>query len=327
MLVSCSGSPPISAPAVSPQGHAFARRALGSGQPLLYTFGSFGYGNGLVVDYPSGTIVSGFVPKPFLFNATCSDSEGNVYLGGGDATSSDPAISEYAYGATTPSAYAVVTSQSYGVVDGCAVDPASGNIAAVIEADAPDKAVAVFAPQLQGAPQIYAADSSMLALLSASYDNHGNLFLLGITTQYTLEFSELLKGSHSFEAISLDLGSHAPKDRADAFAIRWATQWDGQYITIEGAYAPKPNGKRKTWKQAVYRLSISGSAATVTQTILLKQRRFRFYATYWITPALGSILETDDSIREFRYPAGKGIGKLRLGGHSYVSTIAVPPSH
>ncbi len=326
MLAGCGGSPPpIGAMGANLQTHALARQLSSSGQPLLYAFGSYGSGNGKILDYPSGNMVSEFVPKPSAFAGTCSDSEGNVYLGGSDETSSDPAISEYGYGTTTPSEYAVVTSQSYGVVRGCSTDPTTGDIAALIQSDGPESAVAVFAPQLQGIPQIY-ADSSMDRLWSASYDGSGNLFLLGFAGPHDdeLRFAELFKGGTSFEAISLSLGSHLPKRQA--WDIRWAVQWDGQYITIDGAYSPKPSGKPKTWKQAIYRLKISGSAATVAQTIFLKQPEFEFFAMYSITPTLNSIVETDHAIREFDYPAGKRIDELKLGGPSYVSTIAIPPS-
>jgi hypothetical protein len=225
------------------------------------------------------------------------------------------------YGATSPSEYAVVT--GYGDIAGCSVDPTTRNIAVVM--DPPQGAVAVFAPQLQGTPPVY--DSSIPSLLSASYDNSGNLFLLGLSGHYQLEFGELPKGGSSFEAISLDLGSHAPNKPGNTNAIRWTVLWDGQYITIEGAYTPKRNGKPKTWKQAVYRLKMSGSEATVAQTIFLKQPRFEFDSTYCITPTLDRILETSHGlIREFDYPSGKGIAKLRLVGPTYSSTIALPPS-
>jgi len=323
LLAGCGGSqPPIGAPGANPQTYALAHQLSNSDQPLLYVFGSYGSSNGKILDYPSGTTVSEFVPKPSEFVRTCSDSEGNVYLAGADETSGEyPAISEYTYGATSPSNYVVVTSQEYGDAVGCSVDPTTGNIAMI--AEVPEKAVDVFAPQLQGTPQTF--DSSMPWLLSAGYDNSGNLFLLGLSGHYQLEFAELPKGGSSFEAMSLDLGSHAPNKPGDGNDIGWTVEWDGQYVTIEGAYSPKHNGKPKTWKQAIYRLNISGSAATVAQTIFLRQP-FVFNAAYWITPTLNSILVTKGSVREFDYPGGRRIGKLQLGGQSDLSTIALPPS-
>jgi len=323
LLAGCGGSqPPIGAADAMRQTHALTHQLSSSGQPLLYVFGSYGSGNGKILDYQSGTTISEFAPKPSEFAGTCSDGQGNVYLGGVDETSNEPAISEYAYGATSPSEYTVVTSQGYGYARRCSVDPTTGNIAVVVEV--PESGVDVFAPQLQGPPQIYV--SSIAALESASYDNSGNLFVLGLSGHYQLQFAELPKGGSSFEAISLDLGSHVPSKPGQANEINWAVQWDGQYITIEGAYSPKHNGKPRTWRQAIYRLNISGSAATVEQTIFLKQPKFEFDATYSITPTLNSIVETDHTIREFEYPAGKGIDELKLGGPSYSSTIALPSS-
>lgn len=165
-------------------------------------------------------------------------------------------------------------------------------------------------------------------VLSVTYDGSGNLFLLGVTGPHSNEFDfdELLKGGSSFEAISLNLGSHRPTRIWAYEEIRWSANWDGQYITIDGAYAPKPKGKLKTWKQAIYRLTISGSAATVAQIIFLKQQQYELDATYSFAPALNSIVETDNAVREFGYPSGKGIDKLKLGGPSYSSTIALPQS-
>jgi len=280
----------------------------------------------MILEYPSGKRVAEFFAKQGP-GATCSDSEGNVYLGGQGDSTGDPAISEYTYGATSPLTYVDLTSQGQGSVSGCSVDPTTGNIAALVKADGPEDAVAVFAPGLQGSPQIFAAPA-MDFVLSLTYDGSGNLFLLGVTGPHSNEFDfdELPKGGSSFEAISLNLGPHRPTKIWAYEEIRWATNWDGQYITIDGAYTPKPKGKLKTWKQAIYRLRISGSAATVAQTIFLRQRRYRLDATYSFTPALNSIIETDDAVREFGYPSGKPIAKLNLGGPSYSSTIAFPQS-
>lgn len=327
LFAGCSGSQlPIGAAANS-EAHTFAHRGSSSSQPLLYAFGSYGSGDGMILEYPSGKRVTEFHPKPDT-GVTCSDSEGNVYLGGQGYTTGDPAISEYQYGATSPKEYVDLTSQGQGSVRGCSADPTTGNIAALVRADdAYEDAVAVFAPGLQGTPQIFAAPS-MDNVLSVTYDGNGNLFLLGVTGPHSNEFDfdELPKGGSSFEAISLNLGSHRPTRIWAYEEIRWATNWDGQYVTIDGAYTPEPKGKLKTWKQAIYRLTISGSAATVAQTIFLKQPRYELYATYSFTPALNSIVETDNAVRELGYPSGKSIDKLKLGGPSYSATIAFPQS-
>jgi hypothetical protein len=246
-----------------------------------------------------------------------------VYFGGMDSTSTYPAISEYAYGATSPSEYALAGPQT-GEVTACSADPTTGNVAAMVHFDGPPThVVAVFAPQLQGSPQTY-ADSSMDEFLSAGYDGSGNLFLLGNMESRGLELAELTKGGNSFETISLDLGSHVPKNQYRH--VRWTVQWDGQYVTIAGAYAAQPNGKPKTWQNAVYRVDISGFKATIAQTILLKRAKFQGGASYAIASALNSVLITDKTFRIFGYPSGKDDGKLGIHGNTYNATIALPSS-
>jgi hypothetical protein len=120
--------------------------------------------------------------------------------------------------------------------------------------------VAVFQPQLQGTPQLYG--DSIPIFLSVGYNESSDLFLLGVSgfqKRPTKYLAELPEGGSAFEPISLNLGPHVPEVSA--------VQWDGKYVTIEGAYRPG-EGKPKTWQEAVYRLKISSSTATVSQRII-----------------------------------------------------------
>ena len=65
-----------------------------SGDALLYAFGPFRNGSGLILDYPSGKIITNFVPSSG-YGAACSDKYGNVYIGGRDNSTSNRIISEY----------------------------------------------------------------------------------------------------------------------------------------------------------------------------------------------------------------------------------------
>ena len=321
MLAGCGGSQPlIGAPGAMPQGAAQkAHPPSGSGNALIYAFGSFGSGDSLIMDYPSGKVVTSFDSMPPVFNrdGACSDGQGDVYFGGADLSSGYPVISEYAYGATSPFAYAVITGSpyTYGAVFGCSVDNTTGEVAALIQSAAATFTVAVFQPQLQGTPQFY-QDSMIYDFLSVGYDGNGNLFLLGTSSNFATRYlAELPKGGSSFGPISLNLGSH----------VRYvaAVQWDGKYVTIEGAYGIR-HSKEKTWRAAVYRLNISGSTATISQTIILN-RVYRRAAT-WIAPSLNGMILIERAIREFKYPAGgKETAKLSAGDAIW-GTIAVPGS-
>ncbi len=101
-------------------------------------------------------------------------------------------------------------------------------------------------------------------------------------------------------------------------------QWDGQSVTLEGGYDPG-KGKPHTWPQAVYRLKISGSSATIAQTIKLKAFN-KEEQTSWITPGLNSLVLTQGKIRIFKYPAGGNVMKRLLTGQgpAYMATVAAP---
>lgn len=323
-LAGCGGSQSIGTPATMTQMGSTVHRASSSGQALLFSVDGE---SGTISDYPSGTIVDTFFMGSYDV-AGCTDSQGNVYVGGSDDTTNEPFIAEYPYGATAPSEYVLITPQSQyavGAVWGCSVDPTTGNIAAVVNYDNfKNDSVAIFAPQLQGMPQTY-SNFSMGLLWSASYDGSGTLFLLGGASYNIQEllFEELAKDADAFQPLSLDLGRHVPKRNPEY--NYWMTQWDGQYVTVDGPYSPKPNGKAKTWKGAIYRLNISGSAATVKQTTLLQDiRRYDVRSRYCIVPVLGRVIISGYHPESFDYPSGKNLGKLPISASSAV--IALPPS-
>ena len=322
-LAGCGGSQSIGTPATTTQMGSTKHRAFSSGQALLFSISGE---SGTIADYPSGTIVDTFWIGSYGV-AGCTDSQGNVYVGGSDDTNNEPFIAEYPYGATSPSEYVLITPQSQyavGAVWGCrSIQRPAILLQSLISDNAKNDSVAIFAPQLQGTPQIY-SNFSMGMLWSASYDGSGNLFLLGGASNIQdLLFEELAKDAYAFQPLSLDLGRHLPK-RNPGYNY-WMTQWDGQYVTVDGPYSPKPNGKAKTWKGAIYRLNISGSAATVKQTTLLqKVRRYDVRSRYCIVPVLGRVIISGYHPESFDYPSGKNLGKLPISASSAV--IALPPS-
>ncbi len=154
-LAGCGGSQSIGTPATMTQIGSAVHRAFSSGQALLFSVNGESV---TIADYPSGTIVDTFFIGSYGV-AGCTDSQGNVYVGGSDDTTNEPFIAEYPYGATSPSKYVLITPQSQyavGAVWGCSFDPTTRNIAAVVNYDnSKNDSVAIFASQLQGTPQIY----------------------------------------------------------------------------------------------------------------------------------------------------------------------------
>jgi hypothetical protein len=206
-------------------------------------------------------------------------------------------------------------------VRGCSVDKTTGNVAALIQYDNFTFAVAIL-PEFTGTPQLY-TDSKIYRFLSVGYDGNGNLFLLGAPPgSSTYDLAELPSGGSSFESISLSLPPNATQLKT--------VQWDGTYVTLEGVL--KNERRSRTWPQAVFQLSISGSEASVANTIILQA--FRSYrlaqqTTSSIVPSLNVLVLADSGpIRIFNYPAGgKEIKKLVTGqGRAEMATVALPTS-
>jgi hypothetical protein len=313
LLAGCGGasSAPVGAvPQTAPQ---YRAHQASSGAPLIYAFGSFRSAAGLILDYPSGQVLNGLT-LPFGAMGICSDGRGNVFVGGRNVSTNAPIIGEYPYAGTSLSGM-VTIGTAPGEVRGCSVDNTTGNVAALIQYDQFTFAVAVL-PQFTGTPQLY-QDSAIYRFLSVGYDASGNLFLLGAGQgSQSFYLAELASGGSSFQGISLNLGSNATELHT--------VQWDGQAVTLEGGYDPG-KGKPHTWPQAVYRLKISGSSATIAQTIKLKAFN-KEEQTSWITPGLNALVLAQGKIRIFKYPAGGNVMKRLLTGQGPASmaTVAVP---
>jgi hypothetical protein len=178
----------------------------------------------------------------------CSDSRGNVYI------SDDTEVAEFAHGGATPIAtFALPGSDAHG----CAVDPSTGNLAVVFDFTA----VAVFFHG-SSTPTTY---SSLIDAAYCGYDNSGNLFVDGTTTDsrgVAYALAELPSGSNSFKTLTLDQGVGLPGE----------VQWDDQYITYESA---------SSGLFTISRLAISGSSATIISRATLKRVRGRLEQS-WI---------------------------------------------
>jgi hypothetical protein len=240
LLTGCGGpQPPIGAPVLILQSHvtsAHAGRkswmlAEAKSDDLLYAPG--GCDGTCVISY-SGKVVGSIAGSAVQ---ACSDKFGDVFLTG------EPTISEYAHGGTTPIVTLTLPGQ-YPMVGGCAVDPNSGDLAVVYFCSGCGPSVAVFPPS-GGTPKSYQADFD---IQFCGYDNRGNLFVNGYANS-GLGFAELPKGSSSFTDITIDPALQG---------WPWQVQWDGSYITYEVA-----GSAHSYYGMTIYRLKVSGSAATV----------------------------------------------------------------
>ncbi|MGC2635024.1 MAG: hypothetical protein WA215_12520 [Candidatus Cybelea sp.] len=305
---------PIGATGALPQGRlTHAKMASSSGGDLLYvdqgyTLGKHPRGGVLIYTYPGDALVGQFtVSNPSYPPATtegiCSDAKGDVFIEAEYYYGTT--IYEYAHGGTSP--IATLGDGGNGYANDCASDPKTGNLAVVSRAAVSSPANVAIFKDAKGKPTTY-TDASITAYYSCGYDSQGNLFIDGTKAGGGVEFAELPVGSSTFTNIALDktLGSTG------------AVQWDGTYITVDGA-------------SAIYRLSISGSTGTVVSTTRVLGRRGPWRALNFIyhNRAIAPDGGERGEVGFWRYPAGgKPVDIIAANGvrSLYSATISVAPN-
>jgi hypothetical protein len=238
------------------------------------------------------------------FNAPgglCVDQAGDVFI----ANTSANDIVEYAHGGTSP--IATLSDPGEYPVD-CSVDPTSGNLAVTnLFSNSGPGSVSIY-PNASGTPTNY-ADPDISEMLFCGYDDHGNLFLDGLTNGNVFALAELPNGSSTFTNITLNQSINYPG----------GVQWDGKYVALGDQDA-----------NVIYRLQITPSGAKVVGTVQLNDiphpaqfwiegRRDRSkvivpdsesggYVGFWRYPAGGTATKT---ITGFRAPVGSTVSKRR----------------
>jgi hypothetical protein len=134
----------------------------------------------------------------------------------------------------------------------CSIDPATGNLAVLYDTTS-DFGLAVY-NDATGAPMLYQIFGNY-----CGYDGNGNLFVDADNPHFLLH--ELPRGSNTFR--NIEVGQFVNN--------AGQVQWDGTYITVQDQSPPG----------SIYRLSISGSSATLVGTTKFK-RVARLYSQSWI---------------------------------------------
>jgi hypothetical protein len=205
-LTSCSPLANLSQSANSTA--AYAHAAARESTALLYVSDTLN--NDVdVYSYPHGKLVqtlSGLFENP---QGLCSDNAGNVFI-------ADPIgfeVLEYAHGGKVP--VATFFDRPY-APEGCAVDPASGNLA-VTEG----QFVAIYA-KATGKPKRYKLPHINAAAF-CGYDDQGDLFVDGGSYYYYLfELDELVAGAKRFTTLSV----------SQTIGQAGGVQWDGTYVAV-----------------------------------------------------------------------------------------------
>ena len=302
LLAGCGGSqPPIDAPGAMPP--MVATRTVGdtsrlgaSNGDLLFVLAGARSTVGLYArTYPRGKFV---LHTETFGTGLCSDDSGNVWV----ANSTLNALDEF----TRAGYETTIVPDRYGSPGGCSVNPITGAVAAINQ----DNGELV----VNGNASY---STSLVAGYYCAYDDHGNLFGVGMNSDYEGQLVELPKGANSVENITLN-----PNESLQGTG---AVQWDGKYLAVQAAHSGN--------KVTIYRLAVSGSNATIVGTTRLvsprKETPIRD-VQFWIqgNTIAEPIGSEGKGVGDWRYPEGgppvRVIG--RSGGYHVVYTLGVTVS-
>jgi hypothetical protein len=280
ILAGCGGSqPPIGAPGAMPQSRTGARQAAKSGD-LIYVMGPTAT---YILSYDDGSLLKSF-NETSGFVGLCSDSQGNVFM------PHRGAISKYAHGGTKT--IAQLSDQNY-LPRACSVDPNSGDLAVANLSTYTQGGgnIAVYR-NASGEPAFYSTPQ-VTTYYSCAFDASGNLFIGGRNASTPYILAELPKGSSAIQILNLNKAVDGVGN----------IQWDGQYIAV-GAHG----------SDIIYRVTVSGSNATVVGTVTLHGIRHQADDNFWLPT--GTIITSagphNGSVGLWRYPRG---GKLKALYH------------
>lgn len=274
-----------------PVTNAFVQPALRApkGQALLYV--SSNYSNENVYSFPQGRLLQ-TLTIPGEPQALCTDKLGDVYI----PQSFGEIVAEYPHGGTAPIA-------SWGfrqlTPDGCAVDPATGNVAV---AGANEK-LAILGPT-SGNVRVY-SNSEIESYYYATYDDRSDLFVVVYNFASGYQLWELRAGSSALKQVRLPFDLCCPED----------VQWDGQYLAIGGTHA--------SGRATILRIAVSGYRAKIRGRVHLSYPE-SYTSQFWIQGS--RLIHSDyysDDVAFFNYPAGGSPTKIIKGAGPYVVGIAV----
>ena len=201
-------------------------------------------------------------------------------------------IQEFNVGGSSP---IKTLSESVGIAVACAVDPATGDLATTILSNGD---VIVFANAVEPGATY---STGLFQAYFAGYDNKGDLFVDGFVSQNVVGLIELPKGGSSFQNISVSNTIEFPGN----------VQWDGKYITVNDQNSHE-----------IYRYSLSGSAATLKDTVELSGSKD--CDGTWIAK---NVVYCPDAgaanVKVYKYPAGGNPIASLTGGRIPLGAVRV----
>ncbi|HEY2475490.1 MAG TPA: hypothetical protein VGI19_11895 [Candidatus Cybelea sp.] len=268
---------------------------------LLYVANELAANGVTILTFPQGAPVATItnIGGP---TGICADASGNVWVSAYDDGTHKYHLYKFVHGGTTP----VETLRVPGGAWGCAVDPATGNLATWVPFAGSAGRVDVFPGARKGKPVVYETDFEPV---SATYDNRGNIFADGFVNSGDFIFEELAKGSGSFAPIRLSKAGGNPG----------SVQWDGKYVVVGVGYLSEG--------PTLERVHVSGDRGNVVDSVHLQG--LGSPARFWIQDGDVVASQSPHSARRiglYDYPAGGKRLDAFAGFYKPLGmTVSVPP--
>lgn len=280
-----------------------AQRSSTSG-PLLYVVA--GPRNIQILSLPDYTPVASIRDIGDI-EGMCADSTGDVWVV--NYRHGYPVVDEFAHGGTA--SIAQIRPAHGWTLTGCAVDPTSGNLAALALNIYGGASVLIWPGAHKGTPLQY--PGLCCDPLFAVYDNDGNLYMSGAAggDDWYLVLGELAKGSTNFTAIKLNRQAYEPGE----------VQWDGTYVVVATARF------RRT--PQLYRVQVAGKVGHVVQSVSLDDlgvdsSRAIAFALYGNTAIGRAHRKNETFLAAWQYPGGGKISQS-IGDYRNPGSVVVSP--
>ena len=210
----------------------------------------------------------------------CVDAKGLMFLSGYIPMAGSGIVARYRHGSSQAGRTLYVKGVSF---QSCAVDPTSSTVATTSQILSSNSwMVAVF--KNDELPPTYYSVPIAAPLLFCGYDDRGNLFVDGGSTQSKNQLAVLPRGDDKFIAVSLSRTLTTPGN----------IQWDGSRLTIADMTQAK-----------IYRLIVRGRTATVTGVTTLRKAQGRIFESFIQGSNVVAPFGVDGrSLGLWRYPEG-----------------------
>lgn len=253
-----------------------------------------------VLTFPKGRAFED-VRTPGIVSAICADPHGDVWAVVNAAKRWD--AYEYAHGGTAP--IARIRVRNRGGAPGCAVDPATGDLAVVeglYNGSFPSTFAYIWPGARQGKPRRYTIPFTPNACV---YDSKGALFVNGyVGDTVTFELGKLARGANAFTVVKLSNGPY------------WypgGIAWDGRYVAVAGEITSHRHG--------LYRLKISKSNG---KTLGIVHTERLYYISPLAINGQAAVATTGggNTVALWPYPSG-GAGRTIARYGRYVWGLAI----